>query len=359
MATDGTSLSDTGLPKVSVVCAWYNRAAYLHDTLDSLLAQDFDDFDITIVNDGSPDPRVREILDGYSDPRLRVIHQENTGFVGAIRRAIDASRGEYIAVMGAGDISLPARLRVQAAALDAGPQYVGVGCSFRNVTIGYDGSVLGAVDKPRGAREVTYERIQREHSPFSHGEVMYRRSAYVAVSGYRKLFRFAQDVDLWLRMSRLGPFTICPEYLYERRVFKADGIQGDLRKAVIQAGLAHLAHECARLHDRHGVDFVDLFGDQAGLMYSPDAVMTRIMGKTAIRYMWADMKPEAAFFVAMAARGPISAYSIAARALFMVFRVRRFRPFVQRMLAKLPIVGEKEALPIPVLRAGKRIDLSD
>lgn len=98
------------LPKVSVVCAWYNRVDYISDTIDSLLAQDYPNFDITIVNDGSPDPLVREVLDNYTNPRLRVIHQENTGFTRAIRRAIDESDRTYIAIQGAGDISLPGRL---------------------------------------------------------------------------------------------------------------------------------------------------------------------------------------------------------------------------------------------------------
>ncbi|MBQ2263678.1 MAG: glycosyltransferase, partial [Loktanella sp.] len=67
-----------------------NRADYIRDTIDSLLVQDYPHFDITVVNDGSPDPRVREILDSYADPRLRVIHQDNTGF---IRTAVSIPEG--------------------------------------------------------------------------------------------------------------------------------------------------------------------------------------------------------------------------------------------------------------------------
>lgn len=60
-------MNEEKVPKVSVVCAWYNRADYIKDTVDSLLNQDFDDYEIIIANDGSPDPRVREILDSYDD----------------------------------------------------------------------------------------------------------------------------------------------------------------------------------------------------------------------------------------------------------------------------------------------------
>ena len=85
-------------PLVSVCCAYYNRSEFLRSTINGLLAQDYPNFELVVVNDGSTDPAVRSILDSYQDPRLRVIHQSNTGFVAAIRRAIDESRGQYIAI---------------------------------------------------------------------------------------------------------------------------------------------------------------------------------------------------------------------------------------------------------------------
>lgn len=126
-------------PEVAIVCAWYNRADYIRDTVDSVLAQDFDRFEVVIINDGSPDPRVREILDSYDDPRLRVVHQENTGFTVAIRRAIDMTSAPYIAIQGAGDVSLPGRLRHQHDWLESNAGIGVVGCRVAVAVAGRDG----------------------------------------------------------------------------------------------------------------------------------------------------------------------------------------------------------------------------
>ena len=341
-------------PKVSVVCAWYNRAVYISDTLDSLLAQDFGDFDIVLVNDGSPDPRVREVLDGYADPRLRVIHQANTGFVGAIRRAIAQSQGEYIAVMGAGDVSLPARLRLQAEALDEDPSLVGLGSSYRNVTVDETGGFLDAEDFVRKPIPITRDYILRSHkSPFTHGEVMYRRSVYEAVGGYRPTFRFTQDLDLWLRMSRHGPFTLRPELLYERRLFLSDGIQSDLSKYVVQINFANLALECARLYDRKGYDLVDVFGLNAGMMMAPDSFMAGVLSKTALKYLRNGMPEEAGFFLDLARRGRGSPLVYAACAVSALYARPRLRALAERILERLPIGDTRQTPPIQALRGRK------
>lgn len=132
-------MSETA-PKVSVVCAWYNRAGYIRDTIDALLAQDLDDYEIIVVNDGSTDPVVRETLDSYDDPRLRVFHRDNVGFVKTMRFAIEQSRSTYIAVQGAGDVSLPARLSRQCALLQGDSELVIVGTWFENVLLRADQS---------------------------------------------------------------------------------------------------------------------------------------------------------------------------------------------------------------------------
>ena len=124
--------------KVSVICAWYNRPAFITDTIDSLLAQDHDDFEVIIVNDGSTNPAVRETLENYDDPRLRIFHRDNTGFVKTMRFAIEQSRGKFIAVQGAGDVSYPERLRVQSALLEERPELAGTGCGIRNLWVGGD-----------------------------------------------------------------------------------------------------------------------------------------------------------------------------------------------------------------------------
>jgi len=84
-------------PKISVVVPVYKAEKYLARCVDSLLAQTFRDFEIILIDDGSPD-KSGEICDDYAkkDSRVRVIHQENGGVSAARQRGNDEARGEYV-----------------------------------------------------------------------------------------------------------------------------------------------------------------------------------------------------------------------------------------------------------------------
>ena len=246
-------------PKVSVVCAWYNRADYIRDTIDSLLAQDYPNFDVTVINDGSPDPRVREILDSYDDPRLRVVHQENTGFTVAIRRAIAMSTGEYIAIQGAGDVSFPQRLREQSAMMQADPKLAIVGCHYErhNLVTGRQN-----VFRPQAPAQGSLR------CPLlSHGELMYRRTVYDEAGQYRTLFHVGQDGDLWMRMLRNHTAAIVPEVHYEQRHF-ADGVGMSAKKRETRYILDAVRIENENLFRKTGADYIDDYGAAAFAMLS-------------------------------------------------------------------------------------------
>ena len=83
-------------PAISVIVPVYKAEKYLHRCVDSLLAQTFQDFEVLLVDDGSPD-RSGEICDGYAkkDSRIRVFHKENGGVSSARQCGIDNARGEY------------------------------------------------------------------------------------------------------------------------------------------------------------------------------------------------------------------------------------------------------------------------
>ena len=84
------------IPKISVIVAVYKAEAYLHRCVDSLLAQTFQDFEILLIDDGSPD-NSGKICDDYAkqDVRIRVFHKENEGVGSARQCGIDHARGEY------------------------------------------------------------------------------------------------------------------------------------------------------------------------------------------------------------------------------------------------------------------------
>ena len=91
-------------PKISVIVPVYKAEAYLHRCVDSILAQTFQDFEVLLVNDGSPD-KSGEICDEYArkDKRVRVFHKENGGVSSARNMGLDNARGEWICFMDSDD----------------------------------------------------------------------------------------------------------------------------------------------------------------------------------------------------------------------------------------------------------------
>lgn len=91
-----TKMADAGSPKVSVIVPVYKAEKYLRKCVDSILAQTFRDFEVILVDDGSPDGS-GEICDEYArrDARVRVIHKANGGVSSARQAGLDAARGEY------------------------------------------------------------------------------------------------------------------------------------------------------------------------------------------------------------------------------------------------------------------------
>lgn len=84
------------MPKISIIVPVYKAETYLHRCVDSILAQTFTDWELLLIDDGSPD-RSGDICDEYAkkDTRIRVIHKENGGVSSARQRGLDESIGEY------------------------------------------------------------------------------------------------------------------------------------------------------------------------------------------------------------------------------------------------------------------------
>jgi glycosyltransferase involved in cell wall biosynthesis len=205
------------LPKVSVVCAWYNRAQYIVESVDSLLNQDYKNFEVIIVNDGSTDEKVVSTLDSFSSDKIKVIHQDNQGFTQAIKNAIAYSTGEFIAIHGAGDISNPQRLSklIETIILDDATVAVGSG------TVQYPATYSFRKRYFRPEVECNFLQLQK-NMPFVHGTVMYRRTAYENVNGYDPRFKYCSDWDIFFKLIKIGNIVSVNDYLYEQRIF-SDG----------------------------------------------------------------------------------------------------------------------------------------
>jgi glycosyltransferase involved in cell wall biosynthesis len=111
---------------VSIIIPVYRGERYIAATLDSVLRQTFADFEVIIVDDGSPDRSIA-ICKAFDDPRIRYLQQDNAGPAAARNAGIRAARGTYVAFIDADDLWVPEKLERHVAHLDASPE---VGVSF-------------------------------------------------------------------------------------------------------------------------------------------------------------------------------------------------------------------------------------
>lgn len=202
-------------PKVSVIMSVYNGGKYLRGAIDSILNQTFKDFEFIIVNDGSTD-NTEEILNTYSDKRLKIITQEKMGLAKSLNKAIKISKGKYIARMDADDLSLPKRLELQVAFLDKHKNVGLIGTAFSYIN--GDGKILLTVSMPAD-NEIIQKRLLKENC-FVHGSVMIGREVLEKVGYYREEFKCSQDYDLFLRIAKHYKVGNLKEVLYKWRLHK-------------------------------------------------------------------------------------------------------------------------------------------
>jgi glycosyltransferase involved in cell wall biosynthesis len=205
-------------PSVSIVCAWHNRAEHVDSTLNSLLNQDYPNFDITIVNDGSTDAGLENVLNRYNGGKVKIIHQPNQGFTAAISRAISESNGDFVAVQGAGDISHPKRISMQVDAMMSSDDVGLVGSWYYRYNPMTNSLISHRPKAPGKYALVLFG--------FSHGELMYRREIYQKVGGYNINFPVGQGSELWARLLEESRALVVPHTLYLQKIFH-DGVSSN------------------------------------------------------------------------------------------------------------------------------------
>ena len=204
-------------PAISIALPVCNAERYLAAAVSSILGQTFRDFELVAVDDGSTDGSLA-ILQNFarSDPRVQVISRPNTGIVGALNDAWRAARSPLVARMDADDISFPERFARQVAFLESHPSVVCLGAA-----VVYLDSVGDPVKPcPRALAHAALEAalLQGDGGALIHPAIMVRRSALAAVGGYRPEAQYVEDLDLYLRLARLGRLANLPEPLLFYRV---------------------------------------------------------------------------------------------------------------------------------------------
>ncbi|WP_417242617.1 glycosyltransferase family 2 protein [Celeribacter sp.] len=227
------------MTKVTVISPYHNRKSSVRMTLTSISSQTFEDFEALIWDDGSTDgtfEELQKVQAELGDPRITVYqHMPNIGLTNGLNDAIQRAKGDYIAVVGSGDTCAPDRLEKQVAALEADQE--ARFCACRSVTID---EVSGRQFSDEHFQNVRIEKENvAEVCPFTHGSVMYRKKAILAVGGYDPIFKWCADWDLFFRLLNTGHACYIPEDLYFRYA-RMDGVSFAPQKSVEQIKSKHL-----------------------------------------------------------------------------------------------------------------------
>ncbi len=220
----GSSLPDAApapAPTVSVVMAVHNEERYLRSAVDSILVQDFRNFEFIIIDDASTDATPDMLRDfARRDDRIRILsNAENLSVPRSLNRGLDAARGRYIARMDGDDISLPHRLSEQVRFLDANPDFVLVGGGAEYIDA--DGKVTKRF--VAGATPWEFDWISIFRPPLLHPSAMYR-AALVRDNNerYDPACDRAEDFEFWHRLLRHGKGCELPGVYVRYRVHEAN-----------------------------------------------------------------------------------------------------------------------------------------
>lgn len=195
-------------PAISVILPTYNAERYVAESIHSILAQTFGDFELLVVDDGNTD-NTHAIVRAIADNRIRLIkNNANLGIPQTRNIALVAAKGEFVASQDADDISHSTRLEKQIAYMRAHPE-VGV--------VGVNRQTMDAKGKIRNHKpmppKIDIRQLQEGNRVIS-ASAMMRHSVVREVGGYDEWFATAEDYDLWLRMAGIAYVHNLPEALY-------------------------------------------------------------------------------------------------------------------------------------------------
>jgi glycosyltransferase involved in cell wall biosynthesis len=200
------------MPKVSVIIPTYNRLPMLKEAINSVLAQNFEDMELIVVDDGSTDGTAEE-MKRYGG-RVRLIqHSENRGVSAARNRGILQAKSKYIAFLDSDDLWVKGKLKTQAAFLDDNPHYPL--CYTDEIWI-RKGKRVNPMLKHAKYSGWIFEKCL-PLCIISPSSAMMRKTLFPKVGLFDEILPVCEDYDFWLRVSARFPIFFINRKLIIKR----------------------------------------------------------------------------------------------------------------------------------------------
>jgi glycosyltransferase involved in cell wall biosynthesis len=198
-------------PLISVIIPTFNRAAWVREAVDSVLAQTFQDFELIVVDDGSTDA-TGEGLGPYGD-RLRVIYQARQGVSAARNRGLEMAAGEWLAFLDSDDLWLPKKLETQVDFFSRNPR--AEICQTEEIWIRHGCRVNPRKKHRKPSGDIFTPSLAL--CLVSPSAVMLKRSLLQETGFFDTSLPACEDYDLWLRISCRKPIFLIEEPLVVKR----------------------------------------------------------------------------------------------------------------------------------------------
>ncbi len=189
---------------ISIVIPLYNKELSIGYTLQTVLTQTYQDFEIIIVNDGSTDHSVEEVAK-VTDPRIRLIHQSNAGVSAARNRGIEEAKGEYIAFLDADDEWKPDYLKTQYELTQKYPECSVFTCNYEFKDS--QGKITPTIIRKLpfkdedGILSNYFEVASCSHPPLWTSAVIVKKSAIQSIGGFPVGIKSGEDLLTWARLA--------------------------------------------------------------------------------------------------------------------------------------------------------------
>ena len=217
---------------LSVVLPVRNGTPYIQYSIESIINQQFSDFELIVVDNRSTDETV-DIARSFSDPRIRIVHESHPGGPAAFNSGLRVARGKYIGRMDADDEALPDRFRVQISFLERRKDIHIVGSQAYKID--KHGELIGTAVVPQNP--IAIHHVSRYGAPFVHPTLMFRREVWDRLGGYRD-FSPGADYDMLCRAHEFGfRMANLPHFLLKYRVLP-DSVSHTRRQKTIIHSLA-------------------------------------------------------------------------------------------------------------------------